>query len=134
MRGRRLFSNPVTYVLPGLMIAASHQSFPAKITICPAKLNLTRQIYCTLSMKKSLRLLKIMYVWTIFSPYHKHCTSCCSIYCSSPQCGDQEIVISLCGVGIIVIWYGNLTSYLLEVGLTPITVTLSLTIANQASL
>ena len=46
--------------------------FLAKISICPATSNLTRQIYYTLSMEKSLSLLKIIKVHTIFSPYHKH--------------------------------------------------------------
>ena len=47
--------------------------FLAKLSICPAKPNLARQIYNTLSMKISLNLLKTVNVRTIFSPYHKHC-------------------------------------------------------------
>ena len=48
--------------------------FLGKWSICSAKSNLVRQIYYTLSMEKSLSLLKIMNVQTIFSPYHKHCS------------------------------------------------------------
>ena len=48
---------------------------PAKLSTCLAKSNLARQIYYTLSMEKSVSLLKIMNIRTIFSLYHKHCSS-----------------------------------------------------------
>ena len=59
------------YKILGLMIMASHRTFLAKISICPANSILARQIYYTLSMEISLSLFKIMNVRT-FGPYHKH--------------------------------------------------------------
>ena len=66
----------------GFMITTSHQTFPAKLSICPTKLNLARQIYNTLSMKIPLNLLKIVNVQSIFSPYHKHWNALgvCTVY------------------------------------------------------
>ena len=60
------------HMVAGLMIMASHRTFPAKISICLANSILARQIHYTLSMETSLSLLKIMNVQTNFGPYHKH--------------------------------------------------------------
>ena len=43
---------------------------PAKLSIYLAKPNLARQIHCTLATNGRVSL-KIMNVWTIFSPYYK---------------------------------------------------------------
>ena len=54
---------------------ASHdhcEIFSSQIKHVPA--NLARQIFYTLSMKILWNLQKKMNLWTIFSPYHKHCT------------------------------------------------------------
>ena len=59
--------------MPGLMIMANHQTFSSQIKHVSDQKNLPRQICYTSSMKISLSLLKIINVWTIFSPYHKHC-------------------------------------------------------------
>ena len=49
-----------TIVTTGLMIMASHRIFSGKLTICPAKSKLTRQIYYTMSIENSLSLQKKM--------------------------------------------------------------------------
>ena len=61
-------------VMTGLMIIwPVTMHLPAKRNIYLGKSNLARQSYCTLSMEKSLSWLKIINVWTIFSPHHKNC-------------------------------------------------------------
>ena len=45
--------------------------FPAKLIVCPAKSNLARQIFYTLSIKILWSLQKKMNVQTILNPYHK---------------------------------------------------------------
>ena len=63
-----------TLATTGLMIMASHQTFSGQTKRLSSQIKFD-QIYYTLLMDKSLSLLKIINVRTIFSPYHKHCTN-----------------------------------------------------------
>ena len=83
-----------THVLTsGLMTVASHQTFPAKLSICLTKSNLARQIFYNYQWKFYGVCKRKWMSGQLFSPYHINTDMCVMLLYYKYQLKERNIII-----------------------------------------